>query len=379
MSSEPTEIVTIQSPLADLYAIAVTEVSSPPSSPVPLVTYHGAGIPVRFSEAAAEHRSVRSAAGLFDFSFRSKFTLTGEHRTRFLHRIISNDVKSLATGRGVYATLLSAQGRILADFYVYADADRLWIDTDADLAAKAMAILRRYVIGDRVVIEASDVGAVSLQGPESRRLLRSLFAMGSETGPALQDELSHAAAAFDGQPARVVRRSSTGEEGYEVWLESAALRRFWRRALQAGIVACGAESLESLRIEAGIARYGPDFGEDTLPLEAGLLNALSFSKGCYIGQEIVERARSRGHVNWKLVGLRFGPDATVPVAGQKLRGPSGAEIGEITSACVSPSLGRPLALGYVRREVSEPGTSLNTAAGAAAEVVVLPFVIAGGT
>lgn len=369
MSSESSEIAIVQSPLADLHV----------SMGAPFVAYHGAEVPARFTEPAAEHRAVRSTAGLFDFSFRSRFTLAGEHRTRFLHRIISNDVKSLTPGRGVYATLLSAQGRILADFYVYADADRLWIDTDADLAAKAMAILRRYVIGDRVVIAPTDLGAVSVQGPESRRVMQSLLAAGFETDSTLQDELSHVVTEFDGQPARIVRRSSTGEEGYEIWLEPAPLRGFWRRALETGIAACGVEALESLRIEAGIARYGPDFGEDTLPLEAGLLNALSFNKGCYIGQEIVERARSRGHVNWKLVGLRFAPKAAVPVAGEKLRGPDGAEIGEITSASLSPTLGRPLALGYVRREVSEPGRNLNSAGGAMAEVVALPFVSPGGS
>ena len=367
MSSESAEIALAQSPLSDLHA----------SRSLRLVAYHGAEVPSHFTDPAAEHRAVRSAAGLFDFSFRSRFTLTGEHRTRFLHRIVSNDIKSLAPGQGVYTTLLSAQGRILADFYVCADADRLWIDTDADLAAKAMAILRRYVIGDRVAIEPSDVAAVSVQGPESRRTMQALFAAAFETESALQDELSHATAEFEGHPGRIVRRSSTGEEGYEIWAEPAALRPLWTRALEIGIVECGVEALESLRIEAGIARYGPDLGEDTLPLEAGLVNALSFNKGCYIGQEIVERARSRGHVNWKLVGLRFPPQAAVPAAGEKLHGPSGTEVGEITSACLSPALGRPLALAYVRREVSELGTNLNSAGGAAAEVVALPFVNPG--
>jgi len=364
MLPEVKEVAALQSPIRDLYSAGASAT----------VLYHGAEVPARFSGAGVEHHAVRSGAGLFDFSFRSKFTLVGEHRVRFLHRIISNDVKSLTPGQGAYATLLSAQGRVLADLCVYADADRLWIDTDADLASKAMAILQRYVIGDRVVIEPSDLNVVSLQGPESRKALESLRGAGLEFEmAALSDELCHAAAELDGQPARVVRRSSTGEEGYEFWLEPAALRNLWTRAADAGAVPCGVEALEILRIEAGIARYGPDFGEDTLPLEAGLFNALSFNKGCYIGQEIVERARSRGHVNWKLVGLCFPPGAAAPSTGAKLRSPSGGEVGEITSACISPSLGRPLALGYVRREVSGHGTHLDSEA-ATAEVVALPFV-----
>jgi len=365
MSSQAKEVTLLQSPLRDPHSFGAAAT---------VVPYHGVEVPARFSEVGVEHHAVRSGVGVFDFSFRSKFTLAGEHRVRFLHRIISNDVKSLMPGQGIYATLLSAQGRILADLYVYADADRLWIDTDVDLASKAMAILQRYVIGDRVVIELSDLKAVSLQGPESRKTVESLRGAGLQFEiAALSDELSHTAAEFDGQPARVVRRSSTGKEGYEFWLGPAALRDFWTRATEAGALPCGVEALETLRIEAGIARYGPDFGEDTLPLEAGLFNALSFNKGCYIGQEIVERARSRGHVNWKLVGLCFPPDAAAPSPGAKLRSPSGAEVGEITSACISPTFGRPLALGYVRREVSDPGTHLDSEV-APAEVVALPFV-----
>src|SRR6266567_7462416 len=126
----------------------------------------------------------------------------------------------------------------------------------------------------------------------------------------------------------------------------------------------------TLRIEAGIPRYGAELGEDTLPLEAGLLNALSFTKGCYIGQEIVERTRSRGHVNWMLAGFFVQADAPPPM-GEKLF-LEGKEIGEITSACISPTLRKTIALGYVRREASGPGTRLAFASGSLAEVTQLP-------
>ena len=134
---------------------------------------------------------------------------------------------------------------------------------------------------------------------------------------------------------------------------------------------CGTEALESLRIEAGIPRYGAELAEDTLLLEAGLLNAVSFTKGCYLGQEIVERARSRGHVNWRLVGLTV-DSAQPPAPGEKLTAAE-KQIGEITSACVLPSPGKTIALAYVRREVAETGTQLALASGAAAEVTALPF------
>jgi folate-binding protein YgfZ len=135
---------------------------------------------------------------------------------------------------------------------------------------------------------------------------------------------------------------------------------------------CGWEALESLRIEAGIPRYGTELGEDVIPLEAGLLNALSFNKGCYIGQEIVERARSRGHVNWNLAGLILNSEQPL-VPGEKAV-VAGREVAEITSSCVSPTLGKTIALAYLRREFSAPGATLTFATGVTAEVAALPFI-----
>ena len=144
---------------------------------------------------------------------------------------------------------------------------------------------------------------MAFQGPRARDLVEKTLHVDL---PDLA-EYSHFATNYAGFPVRVVRASSTGEEGYEIWVDAKGMPGVWGAACgqtpSYDALSCGTEALESLRIEAGIPRYGPDFGEDTLPLEAGLLNALSFNKGCYIGQEIVERARSRGHLNWKLVGL----------------------------------------------------------------------------
>jgi aminomethyltransferase len=188
-------------------------------------------------------------------------------------------------------------------------------------------------------------------------------------------EFDHFVTNYAGFPVRVVCVSSTGEEGYEVWAGAKGLLAVWGAACgQAptyGMLACGTQALETLRIEAGIPRYGQELGEDTIPLEAGLWDALSFNKGCYVGQEIVERARSRGHVNWKLVGLVVESEAPPP-AGEKLAR-AGREIGEVTSSCFSPTLAKTIALAYLRREVSEPGTKLEFPSGMLAEVVALPF------
>lgn len=350
-----------RSPLADSHA----------SEGARLGEYHGALVPARFTDPAAEHLSVRQSAGLFDFSFRAKFSMKGQDRARFLQRIVSNDVKNLAPGQGTYATLLNAQGHILADFRIYCAEDSFILDTDADLLEKAVQALGRYIIADRITLQALELFTLSIQGPRSRPWIEEAL---RSSLPALA-EYGHVAAELPGLPLRVARATSTGEEGYELWVGPEGMRDAWTALLgpahKHGALPVGTEALESLRIEAGIPRYGPDFGEDTLPLEAGLMNALSFNKGCYIGQEIVERARSRGHVNWKLVGLVV-ESAQPPASGEKLLA-EGKEIGEVTSACASPTLGKTLALAYVRREAAEPGTLLALASGPAAEVAVLPF------
>ncbi|MGO8733638.1 MAG: aminomethyltransferase family protein [Terriglobia bacterium] len=333
--------------------------------------YHGALVPVCFTQPVAEHKAVREASGLSDFSFRGKFAMKGRDHVKFLHRMVSNDIKRLAPGQGTYATLLNPQGHILVDMRLYCAGDRFFVDTDADLRDKALLGLQRYVIGDQVEFEPLDLYVLAFQGPRSRPLLEKTLHVDL---PAMQ-EFDHFATNYAGYPVRVVCASSTGEEGYEVWAGAKGLLAVWGAACgQAptyGMLPCGTQALETLRIEAGIPRYGQELGEDTIPNEAGLWNALSFTKGCYVGQEIVERARSRGHVNWKLTGLVV-ESAVPPPPGEKLVR-EGREIGEVTSSCVSPTLLKTIALAYLRHEVSEPGTKLEFPSGAAAEVVALPF------
>jgi glycine cleavage system T protein len=338
-----------------------------------LAEYHGAMVPARFTDSATEHRAVRTASGLFDFSFRAKFRMKGRDHARLLQRLLSNDVKKLSPGEGTYATLLNAQGHIVVDLRVYCAEESFLVDTDANLRDKAIESLGRYIIADQVEIEPLDLYALAFQGPQARPLLGKTLHIDI---PAMQ-EFNHFASNYAGFPVRVVRASSTGEEGYEVWTDAAGMEAVWGAACGQAptydLLPCGTEALESLRIEAGIPRYGQELGEDVIPLEAGLLNALSFNKGCYIGQEIVERARSRGHVNWKLMGLVV-HSPQPPQPGEKVV-VEGREVAEVTSSCVSPTLGKTLALAYVRREFSEPGAKLTFASGVTAEVAALPFVL----
>ncbi len=336
-----------------------------------LAEYCGAIVPARFSDPKSEHEAVRKAAGLFDFSFRAKIAVKGEDRPRFLQGMVTNDVENLASGEGTYATMLDAHGHILADMRIYRADDRFFIDADAALREKIINLLDQYIFMEQVELESLELYALAFQGPRSRPLLEKTLHI--DLPP--MKEFDHFATNYAGFPVRVVRASSTGEEGYEVWVGAKGLMGVWGAACGQAptydMLPCGTEALETLRIEAGIPRYGQDFDEDTLPLEADLLNAMSFTKGCYVGQEVVERTRSRGHVNWKLVGLSIdAPD--VPRAGEKVFS-QGKELGEITSACVSPTLKKALALAYVRREISKPGTNVALASGAPAEVTALPF------
>ena len=350
-----------RSPLADYHA----------SQGATLGEYRGAWVPARFSDPKTEHEAVRKASGLFDFSFRVKIAVKGEDRERFMQGMVTNDVDKLAPGEGLYAAMLNAHGHMLADLRVYRTEDRFLLDADANLRDKILKTLDQYIIMDQVELEPLECCAIAFQGPQSRPLLEKTLHIDLPT----MREFEHFPTNYAGFPLRVVRASSTGEEGYEVWVGAKGMAGVWGAACgQAptyGTLSCGSEALETLRIEAGIPRYGVDMDEDTLPLETGLVNALSFTKGCYVGQEVVERTRSRGHVNWVLTGLIV--DALCPpAAGEKLVA-DGKEIGEVTSACVSPSLSRTIALAYLRRELAEPGTKLALAAGPTAHVTALPF------
>jgi len=366
-----------ESPLAEVYRQLDTRLDN----------YHGVALPRRFSDARTEHRAARQAGGLFDFSFRARLAVKGPDRTSFLHNMLSNDVKRLAPGEGTYATLLDLKGHILADPRVYCTDEFLIVDTDADLVEKVRQHLDRFILMDDVELEPLPLRALAIQGPKSREWLETV--LGFHTP--LPAEFRHATTTTSTGAVRVVRATSTGDEGYELWAGAETVKNLWQAAMVAapvtGIRPCGTEALETLRIEAGIPRYGAELDEGTLPLEAGLFNALSFSKGCYPGQEIIERARSRGHVNWQLVGLVV-DGQTPPARGEKLLR-EGKEVGEVTSAGFCPTLGpnggldggptggpdggRILALAYVRREATAPGTRLTLASGAPVEVQELPF------
>jgi glycine cleavage system T protein len=333
-------------------------------------------MPQHFGDPQAEYRAVRQGVGLCDLSHRGLVRISGDDRKRFLHAMVSNDTANLQPGQGRYATLLTNKGRLVADFVVYADTDAYVLDLEPQMAPPFIAAIEEYVIADDVVFhdESPHWGLLSLQGPRAADVLTRAF---ERQVPELQ---TYAFTVWDlaGHPVRLIHRSHTGELGYQLLAPQEALPALWEALWQhreAGNAhAVGMEALDVLRIEAGIPLWGRDMNEETLPIEANLTEAISYTKGCYIGQEVIARIDARGHVNRRLVGLLL-DGHTLPAPGARIDSPE-REVGWITSATHSPALQQNIALGYVRREVLTPGTSLTVQANGTpvgATVVDLPF------
>jgi glycine cleavage system T protein len=340
-----------------------------------LVNDRGIELPERFSDPREEYQAVREQVGLIDLSFRAQIRMTGEDRVAFLQGMVSNDVKALRSGEGCAATLLTEQGRIVADLRVYALDTCLLLDVDARIKEKLIEALSRFIIADDVEMEdlSETQLTLALQGPLSPQ---ALAAAGLSAAPSKM--FQHVEAILAGAAVRLIRTDDTGEDGYEILVPRGHAESVWQMLLQVGaplgLRPVGLIALNTLRIEAGIPWYGVDMDEGRIVLEVGLEQAINFKKGCYLGQEVVERASARGHVNRKLTGLLMQGN-TLPASGDKLFHDA-QEVGWVTSAVVSPRLDRPIALGYVRREHLVPGTQLRIdrqGTPVIAEITALPF------
>jgi glycine cleavage system T protein len=333
-------------------------------------------MPQHFGAPTAEYGAVRQSVGLSDLSHRGLVRVTGADRQRFLHAMVSNDTASLQPGQGCYATFLTNKGKMVADFMVYADVDAYLLDLEPHVVRPFLEAIEWFVISEEVAFhdETAQWGLLSLQGPRTAELLALVLGHEVPELPPYGHTLCHLAR----HQVRLVRRSHTGEPGYQLLAPLARLPDLWQALWQyhdtCEARAVGLEALEVLRIEAGIPVYGRDMTDDTIPVEANLTEAISYSKGCYIGQEVIARLEARGHVNRKLVGLLLSGTA-LPAPGAKIVSPE-REAGWITSATYSPARQQNVALGYVRREVWAPGTQLEVQTPGttiSATVVDLPF------
>lgn len=305
-----------------------------------------------FGDARAEFQALLSGCGLYDLSWRAKIAVTGGDRVRWLNGMVSNNVRDLAPGHGVYAFLLNAQGHIQADLYVFQRGDSLLVDTERGQRDKILQLFDRYIISDDV--EISDISdkltALGLSGPESRNVLERAGITVPDLAP-LELCVPKCDCACDCLQCILVRGDDPAGGSYQIWLAPDKLKATWDVLVAAGARAVGAVALELRRISFGIPQFGVDIRERDLPQETGQTRALNFTKGCYLGQEIVERVRSRGAVHRQFTG--FAVEGTLPEPGAKILADE-KEVGEITSSAILPLPGgdRPVALGYLRREAA---------------------------
>lgn len=315
-------------------------------------------MPQHYGATQSEYQAVRQGAGLTDLSHLGWVRVTGADRQRFLHAMVSNDTESLEYGRGCYTTFLTNKGRVIADFVVYAEADSYLLEMQPQLVQPFIDALQWFIISEDVILqdERGIWGCLALQGPRVTGLLSQ--ALGHEV-PELP-MYAHVQCKIGAHDVHLMHRSHTDELGYQLLTSHAALPAVWQ-TLWSHREACGAQpvglaALEVLRIEAGIPIYGIDMTDETIPIEANLGSAISYTKGCYIGQEVISRIDARGHVNRKLVGFLLDGEA-LPTCGAKIVS-SQREVGWVTSSTYSPVRQQNIALGYVRREVWDAGVEL---------------------
>jgi folate-binding protein YgfZ len=296
------------------------------------------------------YEALRHGAALLDLSSRGRIVARGRDRARLLHNVTSNEVKKMEPGSACYAFLLSPQGRIQADLYLLCFADRFLIDVEPELREKVVQHIKRYIIADQVELEdiSESSACIGLEGPEAAEVLK-------RAGAEFPSDYAHST--WGG--ATIAGITSTGQPGVRIYCGPDQTAALQQKLLGAGAQAASAEDVRVVRIENGKPRYGEDIFEKTLPQETRQMHAVSFTKGCYLGQEIVERIRAQGHVNKQLARLEIGGVAPPP-AGSKASA-NGTDVGEITSAVHSPQSGGAAALAYLRTQFTAAGTKLDLA------------------
>lgn len=323
-----------------------------------------------------EYQTIRDFAGLVKLAGNSILSVTGKDRARFLHGLLSNDIKGLKEGQGCFVAMLNNQGKTLSVMEVLCLRDSFLLLLGPEMLEKVQTHLRKYIISDQVEIMPLDSAHVfyTLQGPRALERIRILSDLPEALHP-----FDHCQTCCGALALRIIISDRSGLGGVDLIVPESQQEELKRilmdDAASSGIAEVSMEALNLHRIEVGIPWFGVDLNENQLPLEAGLKNAISYTKGCYLGQEIIARATYRGHLNRKLSGLIL--EGTDPA----LRGcplfHDEKEVGFITSSVFSPTLQSGIALAYLRQEVWEPGTELlikNDGDSRSATVVELPFV-----
>jgi len=332
----------------------------------PIAEFYGCDLPKRFSAFEKEYWAAKQNVALGDTNWQAILVLTGRDRLTYLHAISSQDIRALPNGHGVLALLLNPQGHILAELEVYALVDKLLVLSHASFRERTVATLKKYVLGSQVHIDdqTEQMGSLALEGPQALATLAETCGVALGEMPAM----SAVESSIDGAPCYWLRRSLGRASGAQLVVGRQILGALWDKLVSAvrrrGGEPIGLDALNALRLESGTPWFPVDFNDGMIPQEAALETThIAFNKGCYTGQEIVERVRSRGHVNRKRVRLTFST-LTPPLPGTKLRA-NGTEVGFVTSAAVSPAMDSAIGMGYVRREQFTSGSRLEFDGGVA--------------
>jgi folate-binding protein YgfZ len=328
--------------------------------------WFGCVLPDDFGQWRQEYRFARESVALVDKNYRAYLEFTGPDRVRYLNAILTNNIKDLKENQGNVSLYLNPQGHIQGEIETYAFPEKLFCVSYAMIREKLVEGLGKFIIMDDVTLtdRTEEFATLALEGPRAAAVLAEV------SGIDLNDlgELQSRETTVNSLPLRVVKRSPGGVSGGEFLLRRAQVETLWNVVVDAarkqGGGPIGYTALNALRLEQGVAWFGYDFGEKQIPHEAGLQHShISYTKGCYTGQEIVERVRSRGQVNRARVALEF---ATV-----ELPGPNtpllveGKELGYVTRSAFSPARNAFIGMGYVRREKSAPQSVLDVGGGTA--------------
>jgi folate-binding protein YgfZ len=328
--------------------------------------WFGSSLPSRFGDWRVEYGYLRESVGVVDKNNRAYLSFTGPDRVRYLNAILTNNIKGLEENHGTVALFLNPQGHIQAEIETYALREELFCVSYAMIRERLMEGLEKYIIMDDVTLtdRTEEFGTIGVEGPKAAEVAAELT--GVDLGE--MEELESREVLVGGVHCRMTRRSPGGVNGAEFLAKRGEIAAVWKTVVEAararGGGAAGYEALNVVRLEQRIPWFGYDFGEKRIPHEAGLQDShISYTKGCYTGQEIVERVRSRGQVNRVRVSLRF--ERVEGVAANTVLMAEGKEVGMVTRTGFSPGMDAWIGMGYVRRERAGVGTKMEVVGGTA--------------
>lgn len=324
-------------------------------------------------EMMSEYGAVRDGgAGLIDLSsLRGRIRVSGSEATMFLNGLITNDMKTLGENHWMPAAFPTVQGRLIGAVRIARVKDAFLIDTDAESHEAVLKTVSRFTLaGDfRVTDLTTETVMLTVQGRRAIEVIEKVL----ETSVSALPDDGVLEIGWQNANVTIIRATHTAEDGFDIVIDSTHGAKLREALIDAGAQPVSEDVFDVLRIEAGIARFGRDMDETNVVTETNLDDAVSYTKGCYVGQEIIVRIKHRGHVAKKLTGLQFQPGSKIE-PGTIIKSDDGKEIGKVTSTAYSPKLETTIGLGYVRYEYVNPGTTVTIDPEIKATIVKLPFI-----